>query len=494
MMMHALSARSLARDLGAWHDNGGRRASRPAYRALADGIRLLVHDGRVPLGSALPSERELAAELELSRTTVTSAYAVLRDEGYVLSRQGSRTTVALPDSVNRAAAQQRPRHLPPSDEPLVDLSYAAMVAPVAEVEEAYGAALHELPPFLSTHGMEPVGIAMLREAVAARYRARGLETSTDQIMITSGAQHALRLLLGVLTAPGERVLVDHPTYPNALEAIRRVGARPVPVPVRPEGGTSRGWDLDAIRGAARQTAARMAYLLPDFHNPTGLCLDELGRAELARIARETRMTLVVDETMVDVWLDGPPPPPVAALARDTSGADVVTVGSISKSHWGGMRVGWIRANPELIARLAGSRSALDLGTPVMDQLAAAHLLALGDEPIAERRALLRVQRAAMLDELSARLPDWVPTVGSGGMSLWLRMPAAVSTALAATAPSHGVVLAAGPRFGVEGAFERFIRLPYARPVDELRRAVAGVAAAYSALGVGTEAVEPALVV
>ena len=109
-MMHALSARSLARDLGAWHDNGGRRASRPAYRALADGIRLLVHDGRVPLGSALPSERELAAELELSRTTVTSAYAVLRDEGYVLSRQGSRTTVALPDSVNRAAAQQRPRH------------------------------------------------------------------------------------------------------------------------------------------------------------------------------------------------------------------------------------------------------------------------------------------------------------------------------------------------------------------------------------------------
>lgn len=493
-MMHALSARSLARDLGAWHDNGGRRASRPAYRALADGIRLLVHDGRIPLGAALPSERELAAELGLSRTTVTSAYAVLRDEGYVLSRQGARTMVALPESVNRPAAQRRPRHLPPSDRPLVDLSYAAMVAPVGEVEDAYAVALQQLPPFLSTHGMEPVGIEILREAVADRYCARGLETSTDQIIITSGAQHALRMLLGVLTAPGERVLVDHPTYPNALEAIRGVGARPVPVPVRPEEGASRGWDLDAIRGAARQTAAAMAYLLPDFHNPTGLCLDERGRADLARIARETRMTLVVDETMVDVWLDAPPPPPVAALARDTSGADVVTIGSVSKSHWGGLRVGWIRAHPELITRLAGSRSALDLGTPVMDQLAAAHLLAAGDAPIAARRALLRSQRAALLDELSAQLPDWVPTVGAGGMSLWLRMPAPVSTALAATAPSHGVVLAAGPRFGVEGAFERFIRLPYARPVDELRRAVAGIASAYAALGVTREAAEPALVV
>ncbi|ERB54263.1 hypothetical protein N806_24370 [Rhodococcus sp. P27] len=93
MMTRVLGARSLARDLGSWQEESGRR---PAYRALADGIRLLVHDGRVPLGVALPSERELAAVLELSRTTITSSYSVLRDEGYLISRQGSRSTVALP--------------------------------------------------------------------------------------------------------------------------------------------------------------------------------------------------------------------------------------------------------------------------------------------------------------------------------------------------------------------------------------------------------------
>ncbi len=489
-MMHAMGARAVSRDLGGWRDDAGRR---PAYRALADGIRLLVHDGRIPLGAALPGERELAAELSVSRTTVTTAYSVLREEGFLSSRQGSRSTVTIPATSRGHGHGAAPRRAPSAGD-VVDLSYAAMVAPVVEVQDAYGAALQALPPFLDTHGMEPHGIAVLREAIAERYRARGLETSAAQIMVTSGAQHALRLLLGVLAAPGERVLVDHPTYPNALAAIRRVGGRPVPVPVRPEGGASRAWDLGGIRSAARQTAARMAYLIPDFHNPTGLCLDESGRAELARIARDTRMTLVVDETMVDLWLDAPPPAPVASHARGITDADVVTIGSVSKSHWGGLRIGWIRADPELITRLVGSRSASDLGTPVMDQLAAVHLLNAGDEPVEERRALLRAQRSVLLDELSARLPDWVPTVGTGGMSLWLKMPAPVSTALAATAPSHGVVLAAGPRFGIEGAFERYVRLPYARPADELRRAVAGVAAAYDALGVTVEPAEPALVV
>lgn len=493
-MTRALGAHSLARDLGNWQDDSNRRsAARPAYRALAEGIRLLVHDGRIPLGVALPSERELASVLELSRTTITSSYSVLRDEGYLISRQGSRSTVALPHGTRQNGLMFR-AHLPDSDNSVVDLSYAAMAAPAEAVEQAYSAALQSLPQFLPTHGMEPVGIAALRDVIAERYRRRGLDTAPEQIMVTSGAQHALRLLLSVLTAPGDRVLIDHPTYPNALEAIRRVGARPVPVPIRPEAGSSGAWDLDGVRSAARQTAARMAYLIPDFHNPTGLCLDESGREELSKIARETRMMLVVDETMVDLWLDAPSPGPVAAYGPGKGSADVVTIGSAAKSFWGGLRVGWIRADPALITRLAGARAAVDLGTPVMDQLAAAHLLADDELVLARRRAELREQRSAMLDALADRLPDWVPTIGSGGMSLWLRMTAPVSTALAATAPNYGVLLAAGPRFGVEGAFERFVRLPYARVADDLRRGVNGVAMAYETLAVDRDLGEPRLVI
>ncbi|MFH5208415.1 PLP-dependent aminotransferase family protein [Antrihabitans sp. NCIMB 15449] len=482
MAMRVLGVSSLTRDLGQWrqgrHDDSAssRKSSKPAYQALADNIRLLIHDGRVPLGVALPSERDLASALALSRTTITSTYSLLREDGYLISRQGSRSTVALPSGATPNGLMFQATVAKP-DRPAVDMSYAALPAP-PEVEGAYAAALQALPAYLPSHGMEPIGIAVLREAIAARYRARGLPTEPEQIMVTLGAQHALRLLIAALTSPGERVLIEHPTYPNGIEAIRNAGARPVPVALRPEDGNSGGWDLDGIRSAARQTAAKMAYFVPDFHNPTGLCLDDHGRAELARIARETRMTIVVDESMAELNLDVEPPTPVASFAR---GSEVVTIGSASKSFWGGLRVGWIRANPALVTRLAGTRSAVDLGTPIMDQLATAHLLADADAILNARRNLLRRQRDSLLTALTDHLPEWRPLNGSGGMSLWVQLPSPVSTSLAATAPNFGVLLAAGPRFGVEGAFERFIRLPYAQTDADLCLAVSALAAAYDML-------------
>ncbi|MGW0177478.1 MocR-like transcription factor YczR [Rhodococcus sp. NPDC003322] len=481
--MRVIGASSLARDLGRWQSDEtvGRTGRRPAYRALADAIRLLVADGRIPLGVALPSERDLSAALALSRTTITSAYAVLREDGYLASRQGSRSTVAMPDG---AASPRTGRVVPPRGGPapgrVLDLTCAAMSAPADAIRDAYAAALDRLPGQLGTHGLEPHGLPSLREAVAQRYRDRGVPTDPEQIMITTGAQQALVLLLGLLTGPGERVLIDHPTYTNAIEAIVRRGARPVPVPLLLE---ARGWDLDGLRTAARQTAAKLAYLVPDFHNPTGFCLDDAGRAELVRIAGDTRMTLVIDETMTDLGLDAPTPTPVARFAIGAR-ADVVTIGSMSKAFWPGLRIGWIRADASTINGLLAVRAALDLGTAVLEQLAAAELLAEPDRVLPARRDRLYGQRAALLDALAAELPDWRCDPGPGGMALWVQMPQPLSTAVAATAPAHGVQLAAGPRFGVEGAFERYLRLPYALDEGELRVAVRGIAAAYHALSGG----------
>ncbi|NUS44747.1 MAG: PLP-dependent aminotransferase family protein [Mycobacteriaceae bacterium] len=484
MAIRTIGAASVMRDLGRWRDEGdagGRPGARPAYVALAEGIRLLIHDGRVALGVALPSERDLAATLDLSRTTVTSAYALLRERGYLISRQGSRSTVALPPGVKPTGVSLMAGIATP-DTLTVDMTYAAMDAP-AGVHEAYHLAVQGLAPYLGTHGMDPVGLPVLREAIARRYTERGLRTDPDQILVTLGAQHALRLLLNVVAAPGERVLIDHPTYPNAIEAIRGGGARPVPVALRPE-DPSCGWDLDGVRSAARQTAATAAYLVPDFNNPTGLVLDDAGRAELAAIARETRMTVIIDESMSDLALDVPTPTPVACFA---TGAEVVTVGSMSKSFWGGLRVGWVRAPRSVIAKLLGTRVAMDLGTPPIDQLACAELLRDPAPIIALRCDELRERRAALRGALASELPDWEPVAGAGGMALWVQLPAPVSTALAATAPNHGVLLAAGPRFGVQGAFERFLRLPYTHPAPDLRLAVSGLATAYAALGPRTTA-------
>src|SRR3954451_14403805 len=210
-----LSGPHLARLLGAW------RSARPGYVALAAAIRLLVLDGRLPLGTRLPGERDLAAALGVSRTTAAAAYAALRDEGFLTSRRGAGSWTSLP--ADRRAAPAASEAPPESD--VIDLSAAATAAPEGALHRALAAATAELPRHLPGSGYDAVGLPALRAAIAERLSARGAPTTRDQVLVTAGAQHAFALLLRVLAGPGDRVLVDHPTYPNALDAVRAAGGR-----------------------------------------------------------------------------------------------------------------------------------------------------------------------------------------------------------------------------------------------------------------------------
>ena len=462
----------LARELGNWRTVS---ASGPVYRGLADGIRMLIVDGRLPVGAQLPSERVLAESLRISRTTVTTAYAQLGEDGYLHSRPGARSTTALPatarpdvDVASSAAA------------PSVNLAAAAMAAPPGAVLEAFTEATRQIAPYLETPGLEMAGVAPLKEAIAARYSQRGLPTSPDEIMVTTGALQAICLVLTTFVQPGDRVLVEQPTFHGALAAITAAGARPVPVALNPEASED-VWDLDAINFAVRQLAPNLAYLMPDNHNPTGLTLPAEARIRLAHIIAETRTRTIVDETMVDMWLDEPVPPPLAAAM--TSRHDLVlTIGSMSKSFWGGLRIGWIRAERSTLATVAAVRPSLDLGTPILEQLAAASLLAEADTVLPERREMIRSRRSLVTSLLAHHLPDWQPLPGQGrqasGLALWVRLPAPMSSALSASASRLGVDIPAGPRFGVDGTLERYIRVPYTLPEDELPYAVEMLARAW----------------
>ena len=156
---------------------------------------------------------------------------------------------------------------------------------------------------------------------------------------------------------------------------------------------------------------------------------------------------------------------------------VVSLGSLSKSHWAGLRTGWIRASEPLIQRFAAARTTMDLGGPVVEQLAAAHLVNDLAEPLPARLAALRENRDTLLDLIRGHLPDWEPERPDGGLSVWCRLPAPVSTALAVLAPDFGIRLAAGPRFGVGGAFEQYLRLPFTLPSEKLESAVLALRAA-----------------
>jgi DNA-binding transcriptional MocR family regulator len=466
----------LVHELGNW-----RTSSRtgPAYQGLADGIRMLIIDGRLPVGARLPSERALAEALRVSRTTVTAAYAQLRDDGYLHARRGARSTTAIP-AAPRVSAQAAAGS--------VNLATAALSAPAAAVIEAFTEAVQQVTPYLHDTGIELTGVAPLRAAIAQRYCARGLSTEPDEVMITTGALHAMGLILASFVQPGDRVLVEQPTYHGAISAITTAGARAVPVAVADD-----GWDLGAVHAALRQLAPSLAYLVPDNHNPTGLTLPASARKQLAHIISETHTRTIVDETMTDVWLDQPVPSPMAA-AMTTRRDLVLTIGSMSKSFWGGLRIGWIRAERTTLATIAALRPAIDMGTPVLEQLAAARLLAVADQVLPERREILRARRDQLLFLLRRQLPDWRPIGGNGGMALWVRLPAPMSSALSAAASRMGLEIPPGPRFGVDGTLERFLRIPYTLPDDQLTQAVEILARAWLTV-TGATAPEPrALVV
>ncbi|ERG69208.1 PLP-dependent aminotransferase family protein [Segniliparus rugosus] len=464
-----VDAGTLARHLGNWRtapDAG------PVYHALADAIRLSVLDGRLPLGAQLPSERTLAAVLRVSRTTITSAYSELRESGHLVGRQGARSITALPQA-------NRPEHsggYVPAPATGIDLANASMAAPEGVIFESYREAVDSLCPYLSGIGLEHFGLPQLREAVAQRYRERGLPTSPDQIMITSGAQHALALLLATYVAPLDRVLVEHPTYLGLLEAVRRHGAKPVPVGVRSATaqearlGVEAGWEPSAVEIAMRQTAPNLAVLIIDNHNPTGLTMPVEDRKALAEAVLRTRTLTVVDESLLDIWHEAPPPPPFASFVAERPEL-VITLGSMSKSFWGGLRLGWIRAEAEVIRRVAATRPTIDLGTPIVEQLTATNLLAKAGQILPARRELAVTRRAFLTAELSRALPDWEITTGKGGLSLWVQLPKPMSSALAAAATRLGLALVAGPRFGVGGAFERHLRIPHTQPEPVLAQGV-----------------------
>ncbi|MFJ4266171.1 PLP-dependent aminotransferase family protein [Paenarthrobacter nicotinovorans] len=463
-MAPSLNPTALLRLLGHWNTG-----ALPAYRELADVVRLLVMDGRIPLDVALPSERALAQSLGVSRTTVTAAYASLREQGFLTAGQGSRGRTCIP---HRTAPASMPGLAAP--EGLLDLAYASLPAAGEAVHRSFADALTELPALLPGFGYDAVGVTALREAIADKYTADGVPTTPGQILVTSGAQHALNIVLRTLAGKQDRVMVEHPTYPNALDAIRAAGCRILPVALPPD--TSPAWDIDAMVAAMSQQRPAMAYLVPDFHNPTGRIMSDLQRRRLARAAAAAGTVLVVDETLRGVNLDGVRTSPMAAFS-----SAVVSIGSLSKSHWAGLRTGWIRADEALIPRLIATRTVMDLGGPVVEQLAAARLIRSFSEPLEARLGELRRNRESLLGLLEQHLPEWDVERPRGGLTVWCRLPSPCSTALTVLAPDFGVRLAAGPRFGVGGAFEHYLRVPFTLAPEQLEVAVLALRAAQEKL-------------
>ncbi|WP_430591781.1 PLP-dependent aminotransferase family protein [Humidisolicoccus flavus] len=419
--------------LGDW-DSG----TDPLSTALAERIRLLILDGRIPVGERLPSERVLALELGRSRATMTRAYERLSDAGFLDRRQGSGTRATLPIDAPTKFSQVR--------DGAIDFTMAAVPA-APGFHAATLRALDRLPTLLPGPGYSLHGIPELRAAIADRYTERGLATTPEQIVVTSGAMHAITLVVAALGRRGS-ALVEQPAFPHATAALRRAGHRLIPSPV-----TSEGWDVEHLTRTIHRERPSIAYLIPDFHNPTSATMPEEVRAAVTRATRATDTLLIGDETCTELDIDrGWTPRPLAAYGA------AVLVGSMSKISWGGMRIGWIRASREHVSRILAIRPSIDLGTSSLEQCVALELLSDSSALRDNIRTRLRRGRDAVADGIPALPGVTMPSV-PGGLAAWIELPFAASSKLSLAARDHGLIIPSGPSFGIGGAFERFTRIP-----------------------------------
>jgi DNA-binding transcriptional MocR family regulator len=197
---------------------------------------------------------------------------------------------------------------------------------------------------------------------------------------------------------------------------------------------------------------------------------------LVGAAERSGAHLFIDETFthldLEPWREMPGP-----VARHDRDGRVVTIGSMSKAYWGGLRIGWIRCVAPLARRLARARVGVDLATPVLEQLVAQHLLGAGDDVLAERRSLLTERRDVLAAALRRTLPTWRCTVPRGGLCLWVDVGRAGAQSLTEAAEAEGVRLIPGTTFSATGALDNRVRLPFTQPPDVLESAATRLAAA-----------------
>lgn len=463
-----MNAQQLARLLGSDWLLQRRTASDAGNlaRRLALGLQHLIAGDLLAAGTRLPAERTLAEAFHVSRPTVTAALDELRDLGLVESRQGSGTWIA-----DRAAAPPTP--LPAMSElvfPAHGINLAAATAPDASHLGPLRLGLGDLLSASPAHGYDPVGLPELRERVAARLTRRGLPTTADEIVVTNGAHHALALILGALARPRDRVIVEELTYGGFLDLAEAARARPLPV-----AGDDDGPLPSALDRAIRQSQPRLVYLVGPIHAPTGTATSEARLRAIAEVLDRHEALVVADETLAALHRDRRAP----SLATLCSAARVLTVESLSKSVWGGLRIGWIRAPRALCEPIVRHRARVDLGTSVAAQLVALQVEARLDALLRERNRALRAKAAHLRRRLRARLPTWSVALPAGGLCLWARLPVDDAAPYVEAAARHGVAVMAGAVARADRGPDPHIRICFDRTEQILDEAAERMAAAWA---------------
>ena len=460
--------------LGAWGGEPG-----PLYVTLADALDELIRAGRLEVGARLPAERRLAAELHVSRGTVVSAYEELRRRGRIITRQGSGTTVTGPSTSDMSVFDP----VPPRGgiyEGMFDES-----TEVIDLRSAYWIGVDDLPASsfelprdkwreeLDGAGYHPSGLPELREQIAAHLTRSGLDTTVEEVLVTNGAQQALALACQLHLGPDELCITEELTYPGMLDLVAALRGRVHTVPMDRD-----GVDVERLDRAVQRVDPKLVYLMPNVHNPTGIVVSEERRRALTEKVAGWSQMVIDDRTLADMVIDRDP---VTPLGQHDDGPlpNVLTVGSTSKSLWGGLRIGWVRGSAHEVDRLTRLKAVMDLGIPIASQMIATELLPSKQGLSLVRGAELRRRRDLLVEGLRRHLPEWRFDVPQGGMCLWVELPMSDARDFINHARRHGVGLVPGNVSSPEARVPSHLRLPFGQPPHVLEEAIDRMAAAWA---------------
>ncbi|MBC3379506.1 PLP-dependent aminotransferase family protein [Serratia fonticola] len=455
----------------------------PLYLQIEEALRRAILGGTFADGDKLPSTRNLAAELSVSRLTVESAYAELTAKGLLQQRRGSGAYV---HHLQPAPMQLRPAssELFPADRFTTTTSrldgYPDIPLPEHIINFAAGVGSPKVFPLeafrkillsiLSRHAEEAFsygdycGYYPLRDTLSRILTAQGIPTRAEQVLITNGSQHAISLIFQTLLRPGDTVIVEEPTYAEALGLLRLHQINIVPVP-----SDRHGMCVEQLPELIARHQPKMIYTIPNFNNPTGRCMSEVRRSRLLALAQQAGIVILEDDFVGDLRYNGKSLPSLRAMAP---AGTVIYVSTFSKMLLPSMRIGYLVADSEQYLQFSRLKHVDSFTSSNLIQRALDAFVTVGSYDKQLRRAgrMYRQHRDAMVAALSEHLPPGCRfEIPAGGLFIWLELPPAVSTTtLMPIAWQQGVTFARGECFYVEeqhGAHG--LRLNFAANTPEL---------------------------
>jgi GntR family transcriptional regulator/MocR family aminotransferase len=461
-----------------------RKNNVPLYQQIQNYLRTQIQSEQLLPGTKLPATRKLARDLGISRITVQNAYADLESEGFISSREGSGSYVLSPIQTSpyhsgdemvswplwqqdlsdtgsqtlETVSAQNLIHTPATD--LITFTGVGDPAhyPVKDFHKAFRTVINRQGVIALEYGDFGAGYLPLRQTITHILASQGIRANPENVLITSGSQQALALVCQILLKPGDVLLVEKPTYNLALDLFQVLDLKIVGVPVDKD-----GLQTELLEPLLQQYHPKLLYTIPNFQNPSGVCLRGPRRRELIQLAGRYNLAILEDDFAGDLRFEGRAQPAIKAL---DPGGQVIYVGTFSKMLMPGLRVGYLVAEGPIFERLVQIKHVTDLTTSTLIQHTLHDYVTVGRYQVHLRRStqLYRKRRDAMLAAIKKYLPADVQMIPpEGGLFIWLRLPEGISSQeLLSKALEQGIEFAPGGRFFPEPTEgEPYLRLNFA---------------------------------